>query len=138
MSFSKTQSVEELKIMRYSIHRYLPINRWKKKLAQRKRLILSKTTEPLSTTEKQRLLTMMKAIGHPMRFEILQFLMLNPNCYTKDIVEHLPISQATVSQHIKQLREAGWLSSEAVCQMTSHWLDLANIEWFKQTVGEMF
>ncbi|MFK7803396.1 MAG: ArsR/SmtB family transcription factor [Anaerolineae bacterium] len=101
-------------------------------------MILSKTTEPLSTTEKQRLLTMMKAIGHPMRFEILQFLMLNPNCYTKDIVEHLPISQATVSQHIKQLREAGWLSSEAVCQMTSHWLDLANIEWFKQTVGEMF
>ena len=81
---------------------------------------------------------MMKAIGHPMRFEILQFLISHPNCYTKDIVEHLPISQATVSQHIKQLREAGWLASETVCQMTSHWLDESNIAWFKRSVGELF
>lgn len=92
----------------------------------------------LSTADQQRLIAMMKAIGHPMRYEILQFLISHPNCFTKDIVKHLPISQATVSQHIKQLREAGWLSSEAVCQMTSHWLDEANIDWFKQTVGEMF
>lgn len=92
----------------------------------------------LSTAEKERLVIMMKAIGHPMRFEILQFLISHPHCYTKEIVEHLPISQATVSQHIKQLREAGWLASEAVCQMTSHWLDESNIEWFKRSVGEMF
>lgn len=92
----------------------------------------------LSTAEKDRLVIMMKAIGHPRRFEILQFLISHPHCYTKDIVEHLPISQATVSQHIKQLREAGWLASEAVCQMTSHWLDEPNIAWFKRSVGEMF
>ena len=92
----------------------------------------------LTAAEKERLVIMMKAIGHPMRFEILQFLISHPHCYTKEIVEHLPISQATVSQHIKQLREAGWLASEAVCQMTSHWLDEQNIEWFKRSVGEMF
>ena len=92
----------------------------------------------LNSAEKERLISMMKAIGHPMRFEILQFLISHPNCYTKDIVDHLPISQATVSQHIKQLRETGWLASEAVCQMTSHWLDEANINWFKTKVGELF
>ncbi len=92
----------------------------------------------LTESEQLRLLNMMKAISHPSRFEILQFLLANPNCYTKEIVDHLPLSQATVSQHIKQLREAGWLSSEAVCQMTYHWLNEANIEWFKQTVGDIF
>lgn len=95
-------------------------------------------TKKLDKAEEQRLLGMLKAIGHPMRFEILQFLISHPNCYTKEIVEHLPISQATVSQHIKQLREAGWLSSEVVCQMTHHWLDMTNIEWFKQTIGDIF
>lgn len=88
--------------------------------------------------DQQRLVNMMKASGHPMRFEILQFLISHPNCYTKDIVEHLPISQATVSQHIKQLRDAGWLASETVCQMTSHWLDEPNIKWLKKTVGDIF
>lgn len=101
-------------------------------------MLTSEVTKNLNGADQLRLLKMFKAIGHPMRFEILQFLMANPNCYTKDIVEHLPISQATVSQHIKQLRDAGWLASEAVCQMTSHWLDQPNIEWFKETVGEIF
>lgn len=99
---------------------------------------LTTNSTQLSQDEQQRLILMMKAISHPMRFEILQYLVSHPHCYTKDIVDHLPISQATVSQHIKQLREAGWLSSEAVCQMTSHWLDNENIEWFKRTVGTMF
>lgn len=92
----------------------------------------------LTEAEKERLLLMMKAISHPMRFEILQFLIAHPHSYTKEIVDHLPISQATVSQHIKQLREAGWLASEAVCQMTQHWLDLENIAWFKRNVGDIF
>ena len=96
------------------------------------------TQSPLGKAEQHRLVTMLKAIGHPMRFQILRYLMENPHCYTKEIVDHLPISQATVSQHIQQLRKAGWLSSEAVCQMTYHWLDQENIQWFKQQIGDLF
>lgn len=98
------------------------------------------TTLPPQSAEidHAKLVQMLKAISHPMRFAILQFLIANPHCYTKEIVDHLPISQATVSQHIKQLREAGWLSSEAVCQMTYHWLDQANIDWFKQAINVSF
>jgi len=95
-------------------------------------------TKRLDGAERLRLLAMLRAISHPMRFEILQFLLSHPHCYTKEVVDHLPISQATVSQHIKQLREAGWLSSEAVCQMTYHWIDTAYVEWFKRTVGDIF
>lgn len=95
-------------------------------------------TKKLNDADKIRLVTMLRAVSHPMRFEILQYLIAHPHCYTKEIVDHLPISQATVSQHIKQLREAGWLSSEAVCQMTYHWVDQSNIDWFKQIVGDIF
>mgnify|MGYP002396068935 CR=1 FL=1 len=95
-------------------------------------------TPPHKQIDQDRLMVMLKAISHPMRFEILQYLVAHPHCYTKEIVDHLPISQATVSQHIKQLREAGWLASEAVCQMTRHWVDQDNIDWFKQTIGNIF
>ncbi len=92
----------------------------------------------LTQGENTRLLLMMKAIGQPMRLSILQFLVANPNCYTRDMVDALPISQATVSQHVKQLREAGWLASEQDCQMTTHWLHDENIRWFKKSVNRMF
>ncbi|MEM7035266.1 MAG: metalloregulator ArsR/SmtB family transcription factor [Chloroflexota bacterium] len=105
---------------------------------QNSTILPARSNERLPSQEQHRLVAMLKAISHPMRFEILQFLLKYPNCYTKDIVDHLPISQATVSQHIKQLREAGWVASEAKCQMTCHWLDETNIAWFKDKVGEIF
>ena len=92
----------------------------------------------LKRADNERLLLMTKAIAQPMRLSILRFLVENPNCYTKDIVAALPISQATVSQHVKQLRDAGWLASEQDCQMTSHWLDDQNIKWFKKTINDVF
>ena len=107
-------------------------------VVQNSTLFPTRKVKNLGSQGQRRLLAMMKAISHPMRFEILQFLLMHPNCYTKDVVDHLPISQATVSQHIKQLREAGWVASEAKCQMTCHWLDEENIIWFKDTVGEIF
>lgn len=85
-----------------------------------------------------RLVKMFKALGNPVRLQILQFLLAHPNCMTKDVVEALPLSQATVSQHIKILCEAGWVASEAKCQATCHWLDEENIAWFKQVVDDVF
>lgn len=48
-----------------------------------------------------------KALGHPARIEILNILRETNGCYCNDIVEQLPIAQATVSQHLKVLKEAG-------------------------------
>ena len=104
---------------------------------------MSNNLEPCCTLaitykNRDRLVTMFKALSHPVRFEILQFLLAHPSCITKDVVDALPLSQATVSQHIKILREAGWVASEAKCQATRHWLDNENIAWFKAVVGEIF
>ena len=53
-----------------------------------------------------------KALGHPIRLIILQHLEKQSCCYTGDFVEILPIAQSTVSQHIKELKDAGLIQGE--------------------------
>lgn len=48
-----------------------------------------------------------KALAHPARIAILDILMNNNNCICNDIVEQVPLAQATISQHLKALKEAG-------------------------------
>lgn len=48
-----------------------------------------------------------KALGHPARIAILQILLERKSCICGALVEELPLSQATVSQHLKALKEAG-------------------------------
>lgn len=53
-----------------------------------------------------------KALGHPTRVAIMRFLCRRGGCICGDIVEHLPYAQATVSQHLKVLKDAGLLQGE--------------------------
>ena len=53
-----------------------------------------------------------KALAHPARIAILQFLTKQQSCMCGDIVEELPLSQSTVSQHLKELKEAGLIKGE--------------------------
>ena len=53
-----------------------------------------------------------KAMGHPARIAILEFLAKQRQCYFGDIHEELPIAKATVSQHLKELKEAGLIQGE--------------------------
>jgi predicted transcriptional regulator len=50
---------------------------------------------------------MAKALSHPARIEILNFLLTADSCVCGDIVSNLPLSQSTVSQHLKALKDAG-------------------------------
>ena len=59
-------------------------------------------------TEKQeKLARFAKALGHPARIAVMQFLAKRNECYFGDIHEELPISKATVSQHLSELKDAG-------------------------------
>ena len=53
-----------------------------------------------------------KALAHPARIAILKLLAGKQNCMCGDIVEELPLSQSTVSQHLKELKEAGLIKGE--------------------------
>ena len=88
--------------------------------------------------EQERLVTMFKALGNPIRFEVMKFLVTHPGCITGDIVEFLPLAQATVSQHLKVLREAGWIRGTIEGPATCYELNEENIAWFRTKVGEIF
>ena len=53
------------------------------------------------------LANMAKALGHPARVAIVEFLLQQKECVCGDIVSELPLAQATVSQHLKELKAAG-------------------------------
>jgi len=53
-----------------------------------------------------------KALAHPARVAILQLLIKKQACICGDIVEELPLSQSTVSQHLKELKEAGLIKGD--------------------------
>ncbi len=77
-------------------------------------------TKTESYTEKQiRLAGIAKALGHPARMAILDHLVKVNACICSDIVEELPLAQPTVSQHLRELKQAGLIrgtvEGNAVC-----------------------
>ena len=88
--------------------------------------------------EQEQLVSMLKALGNPIRFEIIKFLVTHPGCITGDIVDYLPIAQATVSQHLKVLKDAGWISGIIEGTATCYQLDTKNIGWFRSVVTDIF
>ena len=72
-----------------------------------------------TTVSDQELVRMFKALGHPARLRIVQILSERRACVCGEVVEELPLAQATVSQHLKVLKQAGIITGEirgaAVC-----------------------
>ena len=92
----------------------------------------------ISGEERDKLVKMFKALGNPTRFDIMQFLVTHPGCITNDLVEYLPIAQATVSQHLAVLRQAGWIEGTIAGPATSYCLHADNIAWFRTKVNAIF
>ena len=53
-----------------------------------------------------------KAMGHPVRMYVLELLSKQSCCYSGDLSENLPIARSTLSQHLKELKEAGLIQGE--------------------------
>lgn len=90
------------------------------------------------THDEHRLAEMMKALGHPARMQIIRYLTEHPQCITGDIVDVLPLAQATVSQHLKVLRDAGLICGTIEGTATCYCLCSESVEWFKAQIGSLF
>jgi DNA-binding transcriptional ArsR family regulator len=64
------------------------------------------------TVKDNKLATYAKALSHPARVAILRLLVKKQACVCGDIVDELPLSQSTVSQHLKELKTAGLIKGE--------------------------
>ena len=91
---------------------------------------LTKSKNSSFTSTQNRLAATAKAMGHPARIAILQYLASKQSCVCGDIVDELPLSQSTVSQHLKALKEAGLIqgnidgASVCYCINNKAWNDL--------------
>ena len=78
------------------------------------------------TAEQERLARYAKALGHPARIAIMQFLSQQEQCYFGDIHEELPISKATVSQHLSELKDAGLIQGTIEVPKVRYCIDKNN------------
>lgn len=68
--------------------------------------------EEVIKDEQKRLARFAKAMGHPIRIYVLEILAEQKCCYSGDLSEILPIAKSTLSQHLKELKEAGLIQGE--------------------------
>ena len=69
-----------------------------------------------------------KALAHPARLAILQYLAEIQTCITGDIADELPLSRTTVNQHLKELRDAGLIKGTVDGVKTNYCLNAKAIE----------
>jgi DNA-binding transcriptional ArsR family regulator len=64
------------------------------------------------TQRQNQLAAFAKALGHPARIAIVEYLLRHNSCICGDLVDELPLSQSTVSQHLKELKQIGIIKGE--------------------------
>lgn len=79
-----------------------------------------------------------KALGHPARIAILKVLAEKKSCICGEIVDVLPLAQATVSQHLKALKEAGFVQGTIDGPRSCYCLDTTTIDRMRTVLGAYF
>lgn len=79
-----------------------------------------------------------KALGHPARIAILQFLARQKSCMCAAIVDELPLSQSTVSQHLKELKSVGLIKGNVEGPSICYCIDEKNWSKVKNVLGDLF
>ena len=79
-----------------------------------------------------------KALSHPARIAILRLLIQRQACICGDIVEELPLSQSTVSQHLKELKDAGLIKGEIEGVKICYCIDEKEWTEAKRYIDELF
>jgi DNA-binding transcriptional ArsR family regulator len=80
------------------------------------------------TDKQNKMAALFKALGHPARIAIVEYLIRIDSCVCGDIVNELPLAQATISQHLKELKEAGWIKGTIEGNKTCYCIDERALE----------
>ncbi len=79
-----------------------------------------------------------KALGHPVRLHIFMLLSSQSHCYSGDLSEDLPIAKSTLSQHLKELKNAGLIQGSIETPKIRYCLNYENYELAKKIFSEIF
>lgn len=75
--------------------------------------------------------SLFKALAHPARLQILQFLAQTKTCISGDISDELPLSRTTVNQHLKELKDAGLIQGHGEGVKMNYCLDYQKVNEMK-------
>ncbi len=76
---------------------------------------MQRTSIEISYTAKEELIARYaKALSHPVRVRILHFLESQSCCFTGELTDEIPMAQSTISQHLKELKEAGLIQGDVM------------------------
>ncbi len=96
-------------------------------------------TKSFEFSEKEnRLAKYAKALAHPARVAVLKLLAGRQTCVCGDIVDELPLSQSTVSQHLKELKEAGFITGEIEGAKVCYCIDAKEWKAAQAVLNQMF
>lgn len=87
------------------------------------------------TQEQEQTARFAKAMGHPVRVAILQMLANQTCCYHGDMSEVLPVAKSTLSQHLKELKEAGLIQGEITLPSVKYCIHKENWALAKRLLG---
>ncbi|OGU32394.1 MAG: transcriptional regulator [Ignavibacteria bacterium GWA2_35_9] len=79
-----------------------------------------------------------KALSHPARIKILKILAQKNVCMCGDIVDLMPLAQATVSQHLKELKRVGFIKGEIEGPKICYCLDYSTVTEAQKKLNELF
>ena len=101
-------------------------------------IIMGATKTDHFTDRQNRLATVAKALGHPARMAIIDHLLKVNACICNDLVAELPLAQATVSQHLKELKAAGLIKGEVEGNSICYCIDAAAWAAFREELDSIF
>ncbi|MCF8715497.1 winged helix-turn-helix transcriptional regulator [Joostella atrarenae] len=90
------------------------------------------------TLEQNELSKTFKALGHPARISILQYISNNPNCICNDMVRDIDLAQATISQHLIELKKVDLIKGTPKGKKTCYNINIDKLYEVKQSVGSFF
>lgn len=90
------------------------------------------------SVKENKLAKVAKALGHPARIAILKLLAKRQTCVCGDIVDELPLSQSTISQHLKELKEAGLITGDIEGAKVCYCIDAKQWKAAQAALNQMF
>ena len=90
-------------------------------------------TEEFTSTQNE-LANIAKALGHPARVAIIEYLLDKKSCICGDIVDELPLAQPTISQHLKELKNAGLIKGNVNGNTVCYCIDEKVMKRFYKTI----
>lgn len=90
-----------------------------------------------AATDEEQFAALAKALGHPARVRILRVLLAENRCIAGDLQAEVGLAASTVSQHLTQLKEAGWVRGEIDGPRRNYCINRETRELFKRLSNEL-